>query len=186
MNILPSKKELNYFTVDKTLNSIKISSKNRNQNIFKFLYIKISNYTLGILAYTCPLNSFRIMFHRWRGVKIGKGVFIGMRCTLDHAYPDYILLEDHVALAGDVYLVAHSKPPEHFRNKFHSYVEPILIKKHAWIGLNVTILPGVTIGEGSIITTGSVVNQNIPDNVMARGNPSTILAKLSELPNVRK
>ncbi len=178
------KKALPYFEVNGFAKSVKVSSKNRNQSILKFLYVKIRNYLLGVMAYSCPVNSLRVKFHRWRGVQIGKNVFIGMRCTLDHAYPDYIILEDNVALAGDIYIVAHSKPPAQFRQKFPSYVDMVCVKKDAWVGLNVTLLPGVNIGVGSIITSGSVVAQNIPAHIMVRGNPATLVTKLDNLPDI--
>ncbi|HNR69604.1 MAG TPA: acyltransferase, partial [bacterium] len=59
--------------------------------------------------------------------------------------------------------------------KLLSYVAPIHIKKYAWLGINVTILPNVTIGEGSVISAGSVVSENIPNRVVARGNPAQII-----------
>lgn len=58
--------------------------------------------------------------------------------------------------------------------------KPITIKDHVWIGGNVTILPGVTIGEHSVIGAGSVVTKDIPDNVIAAGNPCRILRPLNE------
>ncbi|WP_340679941.1 acyltransferase [Paraglaciecola sp.] len=52
---------------------------------------------------------------------------------------------------------------------------PVLIKQSAWIGLNAIILKGVTIGENAVIGAGSVVNQSIPDNAIAMGNPAKVV-----------
>jgi acetyltransferase-like isoleucine patch superfamily enzyme len=174
---IPKKKALPYYDSRDFFDAVKNSSKKRKQSRINFLTIKLRNYILGLLAHTCPVNNLRVLFHRWRGVKIGKNVFIGFRCTLDHAYPEYIFLEDNVALAANVYINAHSDPSIYFRRKLMSYVAPVHVKKNAWLGINTTILPGVTIGEGAIITAGSVVSSDVPDDVIARGNPAEVIKK---------
>ncbi len=52
---------------------------------------------------------------------------------------------------------------------------PIVVEDHVWIGMNVTILKGVTIGEGSIIAAGSVVTRDIPPHCMAAGVPAKVI-----------
>lgn len=54
-------------------------------------------------------------------------------------------------------------------------LRPVVIKDFVWIGANVIILPGVTIGEGCIIGAGSVVTHNIPDCAVAAGNPAKVI-----------
>ena len=54
-------------------------------------------------------------------------------------------------------------------------LRPVVIKDFVWIGANVIILPGVTIGEGCIIGAGSVVTRNIPDCAVAAGNPAKVI-----------
>ena len=56
-----------------------------------------------------------------------------------------------------------------------SVTKKILIKKNAWIGAQVSILPGVTIGENAIVGTGSIVTKDIPDNAVAVGNPARVI-----------
>ena len=58
--------------------------------------------------------------------------------------------------------------------------KPINIGKKVWIGANCTILPGVSIGDGSIIGAGSVVTKDIPENVIAVGNPCRVLREITE------
>ncbi|MCX6924177.1 MAG: acyltransferase [Verrucomicrobia bacterium] len=55
---------------------------------------------------------------------------------------------------------------------------PVVIEKNAWLGLNVVVLKGVTIGENSIISAGSVVNKSIPPNVIAGGMPAAPIRPL--------
>ncbi len=56
--------------------------------------------------------------------------------------------------------------------------KPVHIKKNVWIGLNVTILPGVTIGENAVVGAGSVVTKDVPDNAVVVGNPAKIIKYL--------
>ena len=57
---------------------------------------------------------------------------------------------------------------------------PITLEDNVWLGGDVTILPGVTIGEGSIIGAKSLVNKDIPPNVIAVGNPCKIIREITE------
>jgi acetyltransferase-like isoleucine patch superfamily enzyme len=172
---MKNKKALPYYGSADFFSNVKKSSSFRKRNIFSFLYIKIKNYLLGLAAYTCPVNNLRVLFHKWRGVNIGKNVFIGMRCTLDHAYPEYIYIEDNVILSGDIYIVAHNKPSIHFKKKVPSFVAPVIIKKNAFIGVRSVFFPNVTFGEGSFASGASVISENVPDNVLVRGNPAKII-----------
>ena len=172
---MKEKKALPYYSNTSVIYNIKKSSDFRRQIKVVFIFNKVIKFLWEMLAYNCPINSLRILFHRWRGVNIGKNVFIGLRCTLDHAYPEYIYLEDNVILTGDIYLIAHSKPSSHFKRKLQSYVAPIIIMKNTFVGVNTTILPGVTIGEGSVISAGSVVFNSVPSNSIVNGNPAVII-----------
>ena len=58
--------------------------------------------------------------------------------------------------------------------------KPITLKKDVWIGANCTICGGVTIGEGSVIGAGSVVTKDIPDGVIAVGNPCKVLRPITD------
>lgn len=58
--------------------------------------------------------------------------------------------------------------------------KPITIGNRVWIGGNVTILPGVTIGDDAVIGAGSVVAKDIPSGVIAVGNPCRVLRKITE------
>lgn len=57
----------------------------------------------------------------------------------------------------------------------HQMTSPIKIEDHVWIGTNVIILKGVTVGEGSIIAAGSVVTKDIPKNSLAAGIPARVI-----------
>lgn len=156
----------------------KASSK-RQTNPFIFFLIRLRNWLLQCLAYHCPLNSWRIRFHRWRGVTIGKGVMLGMHCILDNAHPEYIVLEDYTALAGNNYIITHSNPYLHFKGRLLSYLAPVIIRKGGWVGVSATLLPGCEVGECSIVSAGSTASGKIPSNVIVCGNPATIIKEFT-------
>ncbi len=66
------------------------------------------------------------------------------------------------------------------RNEGLEFAYPIVVKDNVWIGAGVTVLPGVTIGENSIIGAGSVVNRDIPPNVIAVGNPCRVMRGITD------
>ena len=140
---------------------LKKSSEDREMNFIIYGFKRFINYLLETMAYNCPINSWRVKFHKMRGVNIQGKVHIGRRCTLDHAYPEYIYLEDGVALTGDNYILAHSAHTGDSAKSLASYKAPVIIKKGALIGVRAVILPGVTIGEGSIVGAGCIVNKNV-------------------------
>lgn len=77
-----------------------------------------------------------------------------------------------------IYTVSH--PIHHEpRNQFFEQAQPITIGNNVWIGGSVVINPGVTIGDNSVIGSGSVVTKNIPSDVIAVGNPCKILRKIT-------
>ena len=153
-------------------------SKRRGLNPVRFVFSKFLNYILAMMAYNCPFNSWRVNFHRWRGVKIGKDVTIGFHVTLDYSYPSYITIEDNVTLSGENYVLTHSIPKNHWKNILPAYVSQVIIKEGSWITLGVKILPGVTVGSYSVISAWSVVNTDIPSNVIAGGVPAKIIKKI--------
>lgn len=108
--------------------------------------------------------------------KIGKNVFINFDCTfLDLGG---ITIEDHVLIAPKVSLLSEGHPasPE---NRHSLVVGPIHIKKNAWIGAGAIILPGVTVGENSIVAAGAVVSTNVPDNTIVGGIPAKVIKEIS-------
>ncbi len=150
------------------------ASEKRNISTLNFIWIKLKNWILQGLAYNCPINSIRVTLHRWRGVTIGKGVMLGMHCILDNAHPEYIVMEDYTALAGNNYVITHSNPYLHFKGRLISYLAPVIIRKGAWVGVSATLLPGCELGECSIVSAGSVASGKIPPNVIVCGNPATV------------
>ncbi|WP_270961164.1 sugar O-acetyltransferase [Campylobacter upsaliensis] len=110
-----------------------------------------------------------------RNIKVGKNFFMNSSCTfMDRGG---ITIGDDVFIAPKVCLITinHDFNPY---NRKATFTKPIVIKDRVWIGINATICPGVTIGENSIIATGSVVTKDVPPNVIVGENPAKILKRL--------
>ncbi|TXE02260.1 sugar O-acetyltransferase [Algoriphagus aquimarinus] len=110
--------------------------------------------------------------------RIGKNVFINFDCVfLDLGG---ITIEDGVLIAPKVSLLSEGHPIS--PDQRHSLIpKPIHIKKNAWIGANATILQGVTIGENSVVAAGSVVSNDVPDNVVVGGTPAKIIKEIQTI-----
>lgn len=83
---------------------------------------------------------------------------------------------NHVFIGPNVGIYTANHPTDvRRRQKGYEWALPVKIKDKVWIGADVTILPGVTIGQNSVIGAGSVVTQDIPANVIAAGNPCKVI-----------
>ncbi|MDD3533922.1 MAG: acyltransferase [Candidatus Cloacimonetes bacterium] len=133
------------------------------------------------LAWKAPISSMRVALHRLRGVKIGEKVHFGPDVWIDEVYPYYVKIGNGVSIDGDNMILVHNKPMSYHAKVGKSYISPVVIKDNAEISIRAIILPGVTIGEGSIIAAGSVVTKSIPPFVMAAGTPAVVKRDLAEL-----
>ncbi len=147
-------------------------ARRRKEKKGQFLLKKFYNEILELLAYNCPVNSWRVRIHKWRGVNIGERVFIGRRVTLDHSYPDYIFIGDDVSLAGNNFVLTHSNPYPHFKNTFESFVAPVVIGKGAWVSIGAMLLPGSSLGDYSVLAAGAIATKPLPEKVIAGGIPA--------------
>lgn len=146
-----------------------------------FALVRFKDHWFNNWAQRAPWGGFRKWLQRKRGVKIGDNVHWGTNVVVDYPYPNFVKVEDGASISGNDYLLAHCKPLEYHLNCSESYVAPVIVHKHAWIAINVTILPGVEIGEGAIVSAGSVVSKDIPPFTVANGNPAKVVADIAEL-----
>ena len=107
-----------------------------------------------------------------KNIKMGKEVFINTCCHFQDN--GGIEIGDSALLGNNVTIVTlnHDIAPE---TRCNATPKPVKIGKKVWIGSNCTILPGVTIGDNSVIGAGSVVVKSIPANVIAVGNPAKVI-----------
>lgn len=110
---------------------------------------------------------------------LGKNVYANFNLTLvddTHIYiGDYVMLGPNVTIAT----AGHPIEPS-LRKDVAQFNIPVTIGSNVWLGAHCVVLPGVTIGENSVIGAGSVVTKDIPANVVAVGNPCRVLREISE------
>lgn len=108
-------------------------------------------------------------------IKIGRHVFINHDCSfLDMGG---ITLEDNVQIGPKVSLITENHPLDPERRKDLD-LKAIIIKHNAWLGAGVTILPGVTVGENSVVAAGSVVTKNVAPNTVVAGVPAKVIKNI--------
>lgn len=133
-------------------------------------------------GFGCRIESFPENTDREINVLIGENVQINDYVHI--AAVDYIEIGDNVLVASKVfisdnnhgsYTLSDSDHPSTIPASRKASFKPVYIKKNVWIGESVCILPGVTIGEGSIIGALSVVTKDIPPNSIAVGSPARVV-----------
>ena len=128
----------------------------------------ILNRLLQGLARSAPgATSLRVWLNRWRGVKIGSGVWIGYDTIIETSSPHLVTIKDGASIGLRCTIVAH-----------HRELHGVVIEEDADIGTGVIILPGVTIGRCAAVTAGSVVTRSVPANTLVQGNPAVPIAKV--------
>jgi len=151
---------------------------------------QLMNRLVHIVARHIPNGFLRTKLHRLRGVRASNNVWIGAEVYIDDENPSLIIIEEGVRIAASTILLAHGKDlvnikPGQYASEMPLPKAPIIIKKGAWIGLHVIILPGVVIGEGAAVASGSVVARDVPDFAFVAGNPARIVRRLPEPPNFK-
>lgn len=112
-------------------------------------------------------------------ISIGKNFYSNYNCVvLDGAKVSF---GDNVFIAPNCVFSTAGHPLDvEQRNAGLEIALPITVGDNVWIGANVTVLPGVTIGNNTVIGAGSVVNKDIPDGVVAVGNPCKVIRQITE------
>jgi carbonic anhydrase/acetyltransferase-like protein (isoleucine patch superfamily) len=129
-------------------------------------------WLLAKLAFIFPGGAtVRPTLHRWRGVRIGRNVWIAPYVYLDELYPEGVRIGDNCTIGLRTSVFSHfhwgSRPTS-------GGFKPVVIEDDVFIGPHCVVLPGVLIGQGSVIRAGSVVTRNVPPGVFwsdAGGGP---------------
>lgn len=111
-------------------------------------------------------------------ISVGEGFYANHNVTiLDGAK---VTFGDNVFIAPNcVFSTAGHAIDAEQRNQGLEIALPITVGNSVWIGANVTVLPGVTIGSNTVIGAGSVVNKDIPEGVIAAGNPCKVIRRIA-------
>jgi acetyltransferase-like isoleucine patch superfamily enzyme len=125
-------------------------------------------------AWFSPHTKLRVIFHRLRGVKIGKNVEIGYFCIIGNVHPYLITIEDEAVVTAGAVLLEHDNA-FYYAHGGEVKFGPVVIKKRSFVGIHSVIMPNVTIGERAIIAANSVVSINVPPNTIVGGNPAKVI-----------
>ena len=112
-----------------------------------------------------------------KNIKLGKNVFINSGCRFQDQ--GGITIDDGALIGHNAVLATlnHNPDPEKRNNLLPA---PIHIGKKVWLGANVTVLPGVTIGDNAIVAAGAVVTRDVEPNTVVGGVPARLIKKISD------
>lgn len=112
-----------------------------------------------------------------KNITLGERTFLNVGCTMLDCAP--ITLGKHVLCGPNCSFLTPLHPVDPTqRLTDQESAKPIVLGDNVWLGGNVTILPGVTIGENTIVGAGSVVTKDLPANVLAVGNPARVIRSI--------
>lgn len=124
----------------------------------------------------------RLVIPKW--TRIGKNVFIGRRVRFDKILNGALItIGDGAYITAGVTILCHDASSTSRLGFFH--VAPVVIGKNAFIGVNSIIMPGVRIGDDSIVGAGSVVTKDVPGGTVVAGNPAKEILKVEDVDDRR-
>ena len=165
------------FMTEKLNEALRITHKINNEfhtpDEIQELFAKLTNSELNETLNVIP--PFNTDFGK--NIHIGQRVFINSGCKMQDQGGIYI--GDDVLIGHNACLLTlnHEMDPE---NRADMHPKPIHIEDKVWLGSNVTVLPGVTIGEGAIVAAGAVVTKDVESNTIVGGVPAKIIKRISD------
>lgn len=161
-------------------NRLQYGQKEEKQGILRQLFGAVGDNVSIAQPFLCDYG---------RNIRIGNHVSVNMNCTFVDC--NTITIGDNVLIASNVQLYTAAHPVELAQRLTpgwepgsgeyfcRTYALPIHIGSGCWLGGGVIVLPGVRIGDGTVIGAGSVVTKDIPANVLAVGNPCRVLRPIN-------
>lgn len=142
-------------------------------------YLRMLGAKIGKDVIIHDVRFFNCYRKGFRGLKIGDNCFIGDYCLLDLA--DNITLQRNVTLSARVNIVTHLNVgyKDHLlQAKFPSMAKGVAIGENVFVGINATILPGVTIKRGSFVGASALINKDVEENTLVGGIPAIAIRKI--------
>jgi len=151
-------------------NALRFEDWNKQETILKSLFSKYGKRNMIVPPFQCDYGE---------NIQIGDDFFANYNTIMLDV--NTITIGDRVMFGPRVSLLSAAHPIDRaIRAELLEYGLPITIEDDVWLGGSVTVNPGVRIGEGSIIGSGSVVTKDVPDNVVAAGNPCRVIRKITD------
>lgn len=134
---------------------------------------KVLNRILHRVARASPgSTTLRPRLHRWRGVKVGRDVFIGDDVYLENEYPDCVEIGDNVQISIRAIIIAHTRGPGR-----------VIIERDVFVGPNSVLICGggstLRIGRGAVIGAGTVVTKSVPAGIYVSAPPAQAIARVA-------
>lgn len=136
-------------------------------NKIRTYIIKLSGVKVGVGSYFYP----GVTIVKPENLNIGNDTFLNYNCLIS-CY-DKVHIGSRVSISYNVKIITETHDYED--KNFQAEIRPVIIEDNVWIGAGTIILPGVTIGEGSVVAAGSVVKNDIPAWSIAGGVPAKII-----------
>ena len=150
-------------------NATPMDDNEKRQALMKEMFGSVGDHVFIVPPFSAAVGKF---------VSIGEGTYCNMNLTLIDDWK--ITIGKNCLIGPNVTLCTTGHPvhPAHRTDGMYSF--PVTIGNNVWIGGNVMVLPGVTIGDNSVIGAGSVVTGDIPANVVAFGVPCKVYRQIDE------
>jgi acetyltransferase-like isoleucine patch superfamily enzyme len=111
-------------------------------------------------------------------ISVGRNVFVNQNCTFYDL--GGLAIADDVMIGPNVTIITSGHPIEPSRRRAFVIAKPIVIERNVWIAAGTTIIGGVTIGENSVVSAGSVVTKDVPPNTLVGGNPTRVIRSIAD------
>ena len=152
------------------------------KNLYKKMrYSKTILGFLHVLAMNAPHDKLSRIFYRLRGTKIGKNGYIDKGVFIEGWRPYLVTIKDNVEIGPKATIVAiDSSYNTTSQRDIPILYGEVTIERNAYIGAGAIILPGVTIGDYSIVAAGAVVTRDVPPRTVVAGVPAKVIKTVEE------
>jgi acetyltransferase-like isoleucine patch superfamily enzyme len=141
----------------------------------------VKNFIVIQLArYTASLQMKNWLYRTFLRMKVGEQTSFGLMVMLDIMFPEKISIGRNTVIGYNTTILAHEYLIKEYR------LGPVMIGDEVMIGANSTILPGVTIGDGAVVSAGTVVHKDVLPGTFVGGNPMRLIYTKEELEKRRE
>jgi acetyltransferase-like isoleucine patch superfamily enzyme len=136
----------------------------------------VKNFIVIQLARYTPFLGMKNWLYRvFLGLKVGEQTSFALMVMLDVMFPEKISVGRNTVIGYNTTILAHEYLIKEYR------LGPVVIGSEVMIGANSTILPGITIGDGAIVSAGTLVHKDVPPGCFVGGNPMRVIYTKEEL-----